>query len=154
MVVMYSSCVFLDSTKSAVPVEQTLFNILLLACSGHFYSYLGDQPHWTGENDNLLFLWQMLRSHWTVSWTKLLSVFLGALAFDMDYARRQDGHNKQIYELGLHLMHMPMTMISINYWFTRTVSDLVFDIVKILLPLSLAPKMVFWPEIISIFSTI
>ena len=45
------------------------------------------------------FVCQMFRSHWTVSWTNLLSVFLGALAFDMDYVRWQDDHIKQINEL-------------------------------------------------------
>jgi hypothetical protein len=67
---------------------------------------------------------------------------------------------KQINELGLHSMHMPVTMIfgvlsmaswhittimiSINYyWIAGTDSDHVFDIAKIVLPLLLAWIMFF-----------
>jgi transcription factor TGA len=40
----------------------------------------------------------MFRSHYT-DLEKLSFVFLGALTFDMEYARWQDDHNKQINEL-------------------------------------------------------
>jgi hypothetical protein len=45
----------LDSTKSAVPVEQTIFFNILVLVQGIFIPTPGDQPHSTGENGNLLF---------------------------------------------------------------------------------------------------
>ena len=90
----------LDLTKSAVPVEQPVFST---------FCYLFRAFLFLLQETSLIllvkmviycfFVCQMFRSHWTVSWTKLLSIFLGALAFDMDYVRWQDDHIKQINEL-------------------------------------------------------
>jgi len=95
----------LDSTKSAFPVEQKVFQHFA-TCSGHFkvfstFYYLFKALLFLLRKTASFNWWkwwftvilcQMFRSYWPVSWTKLVFVFIDALAFNMDYVQWQDDH--------------------------------------------------------------